>query len=126
MSNRKTVRPFSQYSMNEIRQKQGLTDKENFGFVIDSETANKVNDKSMINGHDPKAASWYKDVIELRKKAGEYKVSRMDLIFHIKILKKLNNYSIVDGVSKYSPTCITNKRNCGIKYHEEVLCQLCH
>lgn len=76
VSNRKTIRPFSQYSMNEIRQKQGMTDKENFGFVADSESANKVNEKSMVNGHDPNAASWYKDVIELRKKAGEYKVSR--------------------------------------------------
>lgn len=75
VSNRKTVRPFSQYSMNEIRQKQGLTDKENFGFVVDNQSVNKVNEKSMVNGHDPNAASWYKDVIELRKKAGEYKVS---------------------------------------------------
>ncbi len=64
--------------MNEIRQKQGLTDKENFGFVVDSDTANKVNEKSMVNGHDPNAASWYKDVIELRKKAGEYKVNIKD------------------------------------------------
>lgn len=74
MSNRKSIRPFSQYSMNEIRQKQGVTDKENFGFVVDSETANKVDEKTMMNGHDPNAAAWYKDVIELRKKAGEYKV----------------------------------------------------
>lgn len=75
VSNRKTIRPFSQYSMNEIRQKQGVTDKENFGFVADGDNANKVNDKAMVNGHDPNAAAWYKDVIELRKKAGEYKVS---------------------------------------------------
>ncbi|XP_037027404.1 uncharacterized protein LOC119068092 isoform X1 [Bradysia coprophila] len=73
VSNRKTIRPFSQYSMNEIRQKQGMTDKENFGFVVDSETTNKVDEKTVMNGHDPNAAAWYKDVIELRKKAGEYK-----------------------------------------------------
>lgn len=61
--------------MNEIRQKQGVTDKENFGFVGDNDATDKVNGKSMMNGHDPNAASWYKDVIELRKKAGEYKVN---------------------------------------------------
>lgn len=78
VSNRKSIRPFSQYSMNEIRQKQGVTDKENFGFVGDSETANKADDgkAAITNGHDPNAAAWYKDVIELRKKAGEYKVKR--------------------------------------------------
>lgn len=74
--------------MNEIRQKQGLTDKENFGFVVDSgETTNKVNDKAMVNGHDPNAASWYKDVIELRKKAGEYKVSDINSSFLCKCWK---------------------------------------
>lgn len=67
--------------MNEIRQKQGITDKENFGFVVDNETMNKTNDKPMVNGHDPNAASWYKDVIELRKKAGEYKVCLNNMLY---------------------------------------------
>ena len=59
--------------MNGIRQKQGHTEKENFGFSADNKTMDKVDNKAMTNGH-AEPIGWFKDVVELRKKAGEYKV----------------------------------------------------
>ncbi|CAH1728773.1 unnamed protein product [Chironomus riparius] len=46
------------------------SEKEKYGF--EHETLNKVDNKVVVNGstYDP---SWYKEVIELRKKAGEYR-----------------------------------------------------
>lgn len=48
------------------------SEKEKFGF--EHEIQNKVDNKVVSNGstYDP---SWYKEVIELRKKAGEYRVN---------------------------------------------------
>lgn len=68
---RRHVRPFSQYG--DQKHRAGYTEKENYGFAADK--IDKVDNKALTNGHaDPNAVSWYKDVIELRKKAGEYKV----------------------------------------------------
>lgn len=74
MVNRKTLRPNSQYAMHEYRQKQGVTEKENFGFASEKTDVNGQQSKMIPNGYDSNSSSWYKDVIELRKKAGEYKV----------------------------------------------------
>lgn len=49
----------------------GHTDRQNFGFEANTED-NKVS--SMASGWpDAHTNGWFKDVIELRKKAGEYK-----------------------------------------------------
>lgn len=58
--------------MNEGKYRQNTTEKENFGFC--DEKIDKIDNKTLTNGIDSKNVSWYKDVIELRKKAGEYKV----------------------------------------------------
>lgn len=48
------------------------SEKEKFGF--EQSVSNKTDNKVIANGYsyDP---SWYKEVLELRKKAGEYRVS---------------------------------------------------
>lgn len=71
LSQRRHVRPFSQYG--DQRHKAGHTEKENYGFAADK--VDKADNKALVNGHaDAGQVSWYRDVIELRKKAGEYKV----------------------------------------------------
>lgn len=68
---RKTAaRPFSQYA-NENKYRNAHTEKENFGFI---DNGNHVADnKTLMNGGT--TISWYKDVVELRKKAESYKVN---------------------------------------------------
>lgn len=48
------------------------SEKEKFGF--EQSASNKIDNKVIANGYsyDP---AWYKEVLELRKKAGEYRVS---------------------------------------------------
>lgn len=67
---KKAVRPFSQYAY-DIKFKHGRTEKENFGFAADND--NKIDNKTLVNGGHG-AQTWYRDVVELRKKAEEYKV----------------------------------------------------
>lgn len=77
LSQRRHVRPFSQYG--DQRHKAGHTEKENYGFAADK--VDKADNKALMNGHaDAGQVSWYKDVIELRKKAGEYKVTVINII----------------------------------------------
>lgn len=59
--------------MHEYRHKQGTTEKENFGFASEKTDVSGQQNK-ITNGYDANSNAWYKDVIELRKKAGEYKV----------------------------------------------------
>ncbi|XP_055321523.1 uncharacterized protein LOC129577838 isoform X5 [Sitodiplosis mosellana] len=66
---KKSVRPFSQYAY-DTKFKHGRTEKENFGFAGDDE--NKIDNKTLFNGGHV-AQTWYRDVVELRKKAEEYK-----------------------------------------------------
>lgn len=68
---KKSVRPFSQYAY-EIKVKHAHTEKENFGFAGSGE--NKIDNKTLVNGGHV-AQTWYRDVVELRKKAEEYRVS---------------------------------------------------
>lgn len=50
------------------------SEREKYGF--EQNTSNKIDNKVIANGHsyDP---AWYKEVLELRKKAGEYRVSQL-------------------------------------------------
>ncbi|XP_031630937.1 uncharacterized protein LOC116345606 isoform X7 [Contarinia nasturtii] len=66
---KKSVRPFSQYAY-DSKFKHGHTERENFGFATDAE--NKIDNKTLVNGGHV-AQTWYRDVVELRKKAEEYK-----------------------------------------------------
>lgn len=66
---RRHVRPLSEYG-----EKAGHTERENYGFEAEKNKVQTPVDKAMVNGVEPVTSSWYKDVIELRKKAGEYKV----------------------------------------------------
>lgn len=52
------------------------SDKEKYGF--EHQASNKIDNKVIANGYsyDP---AWYKEVLELRKKAGEYRVSQRKL-----------------------------------------------
>lgn len=68
---KRSVRPFSQYAY-DIKLKNALTERENFGFAGDE---NKIDNKTLVNGGHM-AQTWYRDVVELRKKAEEYKVRR--------------------------------------------------
>ena len=52
------------------------SEKEKFGFEQDA--SNKLDNKVISNGSSNYDPSWYKEVIELRKKAGEYRVSIMN------------------------------------------------
>lgn len=67
---KRPVRPFSHYAY-EIKLKHANTEKENFGFVDDN--SNKVDNKNLVNGKHL-TQTWYRDVVELRKKAEEYRV----------------------------------------------------
>lgn len=55
---------------------QRRSDKENFGFVPDATQTGqpRIDNKLIANGYGRHGDAWYKEVIELRKKAGEYKV----------------------------------------------------
>lgn len=68
---RKSVRPFSQYA-NENKYKNAHTEKENFGFADDG--VNKSDNKTVMNGGSH-SIHWYRDVVELRKKAEQYRVN---------------------------------------------------
>lgn len=68
---RKSVRPFSQYA-NEIKYKNAHTEKENFGFADDGVV--KSDNKVVMNG-GAHSIHWYRDVVELRKKAEQYRVN---------------------------------------------------
>lgn len=68
---RKSVRPFSQYA-NENKYKNAHTEKENFGFADDA--VNKSDNKIVMNG-GVSTNHWYRDVVELRKKAEQYRVN---------------------------------------------------
>lgn len=68
---KRTGRPFSQYAY-DIKLKNAHTEKENFGFTADN--SNKIDNKTLVNGGPLSAQLWYRDVVELRKKAEEYKV----------------------------------------------------
>lgn len=48
------------------------SEKETFGFEHDP---SKVDNKVIANGSSRYDPGWYKEVVELRKKAGEYRVS---------------------------------------------------
>ncbi|XP_055375027.1 uncharacterized protein LOC129607845 isoform X5 [Condylostylus longicornis] len=64
----KTTRPFSQL-IDQERANHFITRKENFGFEdIKSKSFDENKNASPYNNEE-----WYKEVIELRKKAGEYK-----------------------------------------------------
>lgn len=67
---KRAQRPFSQYAY-DIKLKNALTEKENFGFTADND--NRIDNKMLSNGGHVQL--WYRDVVELRKKAEEYKVS---------------------------------------------------
>lgn len=73
------MRPFSQYAY-DIKLKNALTERENFGFAGDE---NKIDNKTLVNGGHM-AQTWYRDVVELRKKAEEYKVRRRVWLTSIK------------------------------------------
>lgn len=66
---KRAIRPFSQYAY-DIKLKNALTEKENFGFTADND--NRIDNKTLSNGGHVQL--WYRDVVELRKKAEEYKV----------------------------------------------------
>lgn len=68
---KRAVRPFSSYAY-DIKLKNALTERENFGFTADNE--NKIDNKTLVNGGHGGQTMWYRDVVELRKKAEEYKV----------------------------------------------------
>lgn len=73
---RKSVRPFSQYA-NENKYKNAHTERENFGFADDG--VSKSDNKTVMNGGGH-SIHWYRDVVELRKKAEQYRV----ISFHSK------------------------------------------
>lgn len=80
------ARPVSQYAT-EIKFKNAHTQKENFGFVENGNVAT-VDNKTLTNGGNQSATSWYKEVVELRKQAELYKVC-------INILYDGNNASLM-------------------------------
>lgn len=69
---KRAVRPFSQYAY-DIKLKNALTEKENFGFTT-ANNENNIDNKTLVNGGNAVQKMWYRDVVELRKKAEEYKV----------------------------------------------------
>lgn len=73
---RKSVRPFSQYA-NENKYKNAHTEKENFGFADDG--VNKSDNKTVMNGGSH-SIHWYRDVVELRKKAEQYRVNLIHIL----------------------------------------------
>lgn len=62
---RRHVRPLSHHGEKQFE--AGHTDRQNFGFAA---TDNKMTSNGLPDAH---TNGWFKDVIELRKKAGEYK-----------------------------------------------------
>lgn len=66
---KKSVRPFSQ-DATDNKYRNAHTEKEDFGFADVIE--NEVDNKAVVNGSKP--VSWYRNVVELRKKAEQYKV----------------------------------------------------
>lgn len=63
---------FSLYCRREFENKKNRSDREKYGFEPDN--TNKIDNKIVTNGGSGYTDnSWYKEVIELRKKAGEYK-----------------------------------------------------
>lgn len=78
---KRAVRPVSHYAV-EIKFKNAHTDKENFGFADDNKNLNRIDNKALVNGGHV-AQTWYRDVVELRKKAEEYRVCSIYFIgFH--------------------------------------------
>lgn len=71
---RKSVRPFSQYA-NENKYKNAHTEKENFGFADDG--VNKSDNKTTVMNGGSHSIHWYRDVVELRKKAEQYRVNKI-------------------------------------------------
>lgn len=80
---KKTARPFSQL-IDQERNNHFITKKENFGF--DEQRAKYEMDNkhqtALLNGTAPPHSQpnldlWFKEVVEMRKKAGEYKVSKI-------------------------------------------------
>lgn len=69
---KRDVRPDSHYAV-ELKFKNAHTDRENFGFADDNKNLNRIDNKALVNGGHV-AQTWYRDVVELRKKAEEYKV----------------------------------------------------
>lgn len=118
---RKSVRPFSQYA-NEIKYKNAHTEKENFGFADDG--VNKSDNKTVMNGGGH-SIHWYRDVVELRKKAEQYRVSAITFSRKCILINSshFNTFRIVVGVvSKSIPICITSKKTFGSKYRVAVHC----
>lgn len=74
---KRAARPFSQYA-NEIKFKHAHTDRENFGFADEGSAAR--DSKIVMNGGH--STTWYRDVVELRKKAEEYRVRRAESHSH--------------------------------------------
>lgn len=116
---RKSVRPFSQYA-NENKYKNAHTEKENFGFADDG--VNKSDNKTVMNGGSH-SIHWYRDVVELRKKAEQY---RVNLIHNLSLPLQLIHvgffFRIVVGASKYIPICTTSKKTYGIRYRVAAHC----
>lgn len=82
-----TIRPFSQ-TFDQERANHFITKKENFGFdeIKSGKGGDEVDNKQqpekevLLNGTAPPRSQpnldlWFKEVVELRKKAGEYKVT---------------------------------------------------
>lgn len=73
---KRCVRPYAL----EMKFKNAHTDRENFGFADDNKNLNRIDNKALVNGGHA-AHTLYRDVVELRKKAEEYKVcSYSDLL----------------------------------------------
>lgn len=81
---KKNFRPFSQYEYSDGRfTKRGAPS-----------TDNKNDNSNLVNGRNNE--SWYREVVELRKKAGEYKVG----IGQPAVFEIINAFfSIEDGVA---------------------------
>lgn len=76
------------------------SDKEKYGF--EQQTSNKTDNKVISNGYtyDP---AWYKEVLELRKKAGEYRVSQRKLKkVYIHQLQKLLSLLSLVSVTRFA------------------------
>lgn len=86
---KKTVRPVSHYAI-EIKFKHAHTEKENFGFANSTANSNKVDNKHLMNGGGHLSRSWYRDVVELRKKAEEYRVCVSQFFFRLFLLFEMN------------------------------------
>jgi len=51
------------------------SEKEKYGFEQQQNASNKIDNKVVASNGYAYDPSWYKEVLELRKKAGEYRVS---------------------------------------------------